>query len=355
MVIKKMLALVLGGLLCMNCFAACSKPAPLLKEKYNDYFNVGVALSKQTLAYYDESILKNFNLVVAENEMKWESIQPSEGVFVFSNADKLIAKAGDLDMQVRGHTLIWHSQTPSWAFAGSYEDAEARMLAHVTKVVTKYKDNISEWDVANEVLSDGDANELFRQDSGWYRACGSNDDKFVEFLAKAYKKVHEIAPDAILFYNDYNLNFPTKRAKAVKLVQKLLAAGAPINAVGMQAHYDIHGLKMTDVENSIIAFKDAGMKVSLTELDLSVYPGDYSGAPYTELSAELDAKQADVYGELFALCRKHKDTVLGVTTWGVADDATWKDNFPVKNRKDFPLLFNVSAQPKSAFQKISNF
>ncbi len=353
---KKITVLTLITMMIASILTACETEQPLLKDKYAEYYNVGVALSKNTVNSYSDEIMTNFNIIVAENEMKWESIQPNEGQFRYTSADLIVEKAEELGAEVRGHVLVWHSQTPSWVFRGDLDDVRERMFTHIENVVGNYKGRISEWDVVNEVLSDSsDPNELFRQDSGWYEACGKDDDVFIQLLADAFKKAKEVDPDLMLYYNDYNLNQQIKREKCVTLVEKLIESGAPIDGVGMQGHYDYQGLNIQDVEDSMDAFIELGMKVAITELDLSAYTWNYSGEAYSEFSKEQEKAQAEVFAQIYEVARDRKDDVTSIITWGVADDYTWKDNFPVMNRKDYPLLFDVFSEPKEALNAILDF
>jgi len=349
--------LILGMGILAFVLCGCSSDT-LLKDKYEDYFNIGAALSKSSAASYSDELLQNFNIVVAENEMKWSTLQPNEGQFRFDSANAIVQRADEIGASIRGHVLMWHQQTPNWVFRGTLSDVQNRLHTHIETVLTEYKGRVTEWDVANEVLSDNHHNpdELFRQDSKWYEACGKDDDVFVQFLADAFKKAKEVDPSLQLYYNDYSLNIPEKCNKAVTLIQRLKEAGAPIDGIGMQGHYNIHDFNADIFAQCIDKFIAEDMKVAITELDLSIYPShNYNEIIHTTLPPDLETAQAEIFNQIFEVARDRKDHITAVLTWGVADDHTWLDNFVIKNRKDHPLLFDLYGEPKEAVDMILDF
>ena len=224
-------ALVLSLLLSLNLAVFAEEEIPSLWEAYSDYFLIGTAVNSRTLNTHRDLIVKHFNSITAENEMKFDALQPTEGIFNFYRADQMIEFAKENNIQVRGHVLVWHSQTPSWVFrfAGQPATKELlleRMRNHISTVVGRYKGQIYAWDVVNEAISDGP--EIYR-DSPWYNIIGK------EFIAEAFRAAHEADPDAKLFYNDYNAVEPAKMQKIYNMLKELIEEGVPIHGVGIRA------------------------------------------------------------------------------------------------------------------------
>ncbi len=328
---------------------------PSLCESYADYFPIGTAVNA-TILYTHKALLdKHFNSITAENEMKYSSLQPSEGAFNWTTADKMVEYAYTNGKKIRGHTLVWHNQTPAWVFKDPYDSNKIasrellleRMETHIKTVVGRYKGKIYAWDVVNEAIPDGGGD--LRDDSPWYEIIGP------DYIEYAFRFAHEADPDALLFYNDYNAYQPTKRDKIYKLAKGLIDKGVPIHGVGMQGHWDFSGPDIRDIEEAIKIYSSLGLKVEITELDLSLYRWNENDKEFTSLPSDRLYQQAVQCKKIFELFRKYKDVISNVTFWGIADDMTWKDNFPVSNRKDWPLLFNTKHDPKQAFWAVVNF
>ena len=331
-----------------------------LKEYYKDYFTMGVAVSPRSLTA-DESqlILQQFSSITAENAMKMGPIHPRENEYNWSGADSIADFAKSNNLKLRGHTLVWHNQAPRWFFtdaAGNPVSKEVllqRLKDHITTVVKRYKGRIYAWDVVNEVISD--SQEVFYRSTPFYRICGE------EFIAKAFQWAHEADPDALLFYNDYNEINPVKREKIFKLVKSLKDAGVPIQGVGLQGHWGINEPSEAQLDSTIRRFGQLGLKVQVTELDISVYPKEHSASnrrasDYNmDFTEEKEKQQLAVYEMCFRLFRKHKNIVSAVTFWNISDRRSWLDNFPVRGRKDYPLLFDKDLKPKKAFWKVVEF
>lgn len=331
-----------------------------LKDYYKNYFTIGVSVSAKALQT-DEAglILQHFGSMTPENAMKIEPIHPKENEYNWRDADSIVAFAKRNKLKLRGHALCWHNQIPDWIF----KDADGkqvtkdvflqRLKTHITTVVTRYKGSIYAWDVVNEVISDKD-DEYFRP-SQLYQICGE------EFVAKAFEYAHEADPNALLFYNDYNEILPSKRAKIIKMVKTLQAKGVPIHGVGLQAHWAVNEPSREQLDKTLADFTSLGLKIQITELDISVYPKEHearAGKPedaQTEFTAEKNAQQTAVYKMCFELFRKYKNGITGVTFWNISDRSSWLDDFPVKNRKDYPLLFDKNLQPKKAYMEVINF
>lgn len=342
-----------------------------LKDAFKGKFKIGTAVSTAVLRGQDpasEALLsRHFNALTAENSMKPEGVQPREGEFTFADADRLVEIADKAGASVVGHTLVWHSQTPRWFFQGkdgqpvTREVALERLRTHIKTVVGRYKGKVKEWDVVNEAINDGPG--VLRQTS-WLRAIGD------DYIAEAFRAAHEADPDAILVYNDYNIELDYKRPKALELLKKLVEQKVPINAVGIQAHWRIENPPLAETEKAIKEFSALGLKVMITELDMGVLPSRYQGAdisrvetmtpeqvavmnPYTKgLPAEVAEVHAKKLREAFELFNKYRDVIGRVTLWGVDDGHSWLNGFPIRGRTDYPLLFDRELKPKPAFFEI---
>ena len=269
-------------------------------------------------------------------------------------------------MVIIGHTLMWHSQPPAWVFQDekggplAREELLKRLRDHIHTVVGRYKGRVKGWDVVNEAVKDEDGN--VRLDRPWYQILGE------EGILEAFKAAHEADPEAELYYNDYSLANPVKRAGALRLVQWLRSKGARIDGVGTQEHCSLEWPAIEDVDATIRDFAQVGLKVMVTELDVTVLPRkrQYYGAeistvfesapeldPYRQgLPAEKEMQLAKRYAELFAVFAKHRDTVTRVTLWGVSDRTSWLNGFPIRGRTDHPLLFDRNNQPKPALEAV---
>lgn len=331
-----------------------------LKDFYKDFFTVGVAVSPGALKT-DEAVLitTQFNSLTPENAMKMGPIHPKENEYNWRGADSIAAFAKRNNMKLRGHTLCWHSQAPGWLFkdaAGKQVSKEVllqRLKEHITTVVTRYKDVIYAWDVVNEVISDNPAE--FYRNSLFYQICGD------EFIAKAFQWAHEADPKALLFYNDYNEISPVKRGKIIKIVKELQAKGVPIHGVGLQGHWAINEPGREQLEKTLEDFSKLGLTLQITELDISVYPKEHNARQRsaadtdTTFSTEKEQKQIDVYKMCFELFRKYRQHISSVTFWNISDRSSWLDNFPVRGRKDYPLLFDKELKPKQAYYEVIKF
>jgi endo-1,4-beta-xylanase len=325
-----------------------------LKDYYKDYFPIGVAVAPGSLTgSQSELILKHFNSLTAENVMKPALIHPEENRYYWSNADIISDYARANGMKMRGHTLCWHNQTAPWMFkdaAGNTVSKEvllARLKDHITQVVTRYKGKVYAWDVVNEALDDNDSK--FYRETDWYKICGE------EYIAKAFQWAHEADPDAVLFYNDYNTESPGKRDKVYKLLKQLLDAGVPVHGIGLQGHWNINNPSEKDLRDAIEKYSSLGLKIQITELDVSVYTSDQTDPADNAFTAEREQKQMEKYKMIFRVFRDYKSVISGVTFWNVSDKSSWLDNFPIRGRKNYPLLFDQNLKPKKAYWEVVNF
>ncbi|MHA7966542.1 endo-1,4-beta-xylanase [Paenibacillus sp. CAU 1782] len=327
-----------------------SNSAPSLHEIFKDRFRIGAAVNPGILAGEKDLLVRHFNSLTAENEMKFESLHPEENRYTFQHGDQLIAFAREHGMDVRGHTLVWHNQTPDWVFKNSSGgDADrvtllARMKEHINTVVTRYKNDIYAWDVVNEAVSDSGP-EMLRS-SRWRDIIGD------DFIAKAFHYAHEADPAALLFYNDYNESVPEKREKIHSLVKSLKEQEVPIHGVGLQAHWNLEVPSVDHIRQAIERYASLGLQLHITELDVSVFLHEDRRTDVTEPTSEMLEKQAERYDQFFSLFREYSSNVTSVTFWGACDRYTWLDGFPVRGRKNWPFLFDEEGQPKASFWKV---
>lgn len=331
-----------------------------LKDYYSSYFPIGVAVNLATLRDTAERnlICNQFNSITPENAMKMGPIHPEENRYFWRDADSIVAFAQAHHIRIRGHNLCWHTQAPGWIF---YDDNKKlvskeillkRLKDHINTVVGRYKGKIYAWDVVNEAVSD-DSTQFLRN-SLWYKICGE------DFISKAFEYAHEADPNAILFYNDYNTERPGKRERVYNLLKKLIDAKVPINAVGLQAHWWLTEPTTHELTTTIEQFASLGLKIQITELDISVYPNESGNRSLrngenTTFTPDREKKQAEQYARVFAIFRKYRKNITGITFWNLSDKYSWLDNFPVRGRKNYPLLFDQSLRPKQAYWDVVKF
>lgn len=352
------LCLMMPLLCCMRAFAQENKG---LKDYYKNYFPIGVSVMPYELHDPKTSalILSQFNSLTPENSMKWGPIHPQENVYNWKDADSIVAFAQAHGLRVRGHNLCWHEHNPAWLFKddnGNQVTKEVllkRLHDHIMAVVGRYKGKIYAWDVVNEAIDD-DSTKFLRTSSLWYQICGD------DFIKKAFEYAHEADPNAVLFYNDYNTERPEKRERVYRLLKELKDANVPVNAVGIQAHWSIYEPSQQELIATIKRFSSLGIKVQVTEMDISVYPWEkFSRAKrpgeLDEYTPGLQQKQGDKYAEVFKIFRDYRSVISGVTFWNISDKHTWLDNYPVPGRKNYPLLFDQNLEPKKAYYRVINF
>jgi GH35 family endo-1,4-beta-xylanase len=340
-----------------------------LKDAFKGKFYMGTALSREQFLGFNtrakEIVKMHFNAIVAENCMKSMYLQPEEGKFFFEDSDKFVEFGENNNMYITGHTLIWHSQIPRWFFedeSGNDVSSEIlieRMKQHIHAVVGRYKGKIKGWDVVNEAILD---NGEWR-DSKFYQIIGK------EFVNLAFQFAHEADPDAELYYNDYSMALEGRRNGVVKMVKSLQEQGIRIDGIGMQGHVDMDSPSIEDFEKSIIDFSNLGVKVMITELDLSALPSPWSNmganisdiAEYQEkidsysngvIPRDAERKWEERYLDFFRLFLKHQDKITRVTLWGISDANSWKNDFPIRGRTDYPLLFDRNYDAKPIVQKL---
>jgi endo-1,4-beta-xylanase len=319
---------------------------PSLAEIYKDYFRIGVAIPYKVLINPLESkfIIKHFNSITPENEMKPESIQPKEGEFDFTKSDAYIKFAEDNNLTIRGHTLVWHNQTTSWFFIDkdgkqvSKDVLLERLEKHIKTLVGRYKGKIYAWDVVNEAIDPSQPDGYRR--SKWFEIIGP------EYIEKAFIWAHEADPNAKLFYNDYNTEEVRKRELIYNLVKRLKEKGIPIHGIGIQGHININWPEISEMEKTIQLFSSIpGIEIHVTELDMSVYTQE--GIEYKNPPRDILIRQAYRYKQIFDMLKKYKNVVTNVTFWGLKDDYSWLS--VTRGRMNYPLLFDKNYQAKLSF------
>ncbi|MEI7585842.1 endo-1,4-beta-xylanase [Runella sp.] len=361
MISKRNAKAVSAALLMMGTFAAFSQEIPSLKNTFKNDFGIGTALNNGQIEERDpkmtEMIVRQFNRATPENVMKSALIHPKWDTYDFVVPDKLIEFGKKHNIKINGHTLIWHSQLPSFIRGIHSKDSiQTFFTNHIQTVAGRYKDNIFSWDVVNEALNE----------DGTLRKTVFLDYLGEGYLAEAFRLTQQAAPNVELYYNDYNNEQPAKRAGCISLIKKIQASGARIDGVGIQGHWHVGKVPLKDIEESILQYAALGLKVMFTELDIEVLPRNFQGAdvnqrvasnpdlnPYTAgLPDNVQQQLAADYEALFKLFLKHKDKVTRVTFWGVNDGNSWLNGWPVRGRTNYPLLFDRENQPKPAFYKV---
>ncbi|WP_164545486.1 endo-1,4-beta-xylanase [Paenibacillus albus] len=323
---------------------------PSMKDVYADDFTIGAAVTPDQLTGETAELLKkHYNSLVAENAMKWDAIEPTEGQFNFTGGDAIRQFAVDNGMKMRGHTLLWHQQTPAWVFknaeggdlTNSPEDQQLllqRLENHIKGVVQHFGTDIQTYDVVNEVI-DPSQPDGFRR-SKWYEILGPS------YIDKAFEFAHEYAPVGTkLVINDYSTTDTAKRKFLYDLVKGMKERGVPVDAVGHQMHINIERPTADEIKQTFDMFAELGVENQVTELDISVYAG---AGNYTSLSEDVDIQLGHRYAEVFDAFKASKASLTGVTIWGIADDHTWLDG-QNGHTKDYPLPFDTRMQAKQAY------
>lgn len=359
MIFKKALTFASLALL----FSAQSPDSERLKDIFADSYHIGVAVNAWQVNSSDEKvsslIANQFNSLSPENGLKWERVHPELDRYDFKFGDEYVALGEKIGAFTIGHCLVWHQQVPRWVFQGENNeplDKDAlisRMEDHIETVAGRYKGKIHGWDVVNEAFNEDGS---FRE-STWYKVTGT------EFMKAAFRKAHEVDPEAELYYNDYNVWNAAKRKGILDFAKEMVAEGIQVDAIGMQGHYQLDTPTLEQIEQGIIDIHEAGFKVMVTELDVDVLPrprravgadlnmnfansDEYN--PYKDgITPEGEAKLAQRYADIFEIYEKHKDKITRVTFWGLGDGTSWLNNFPVRGRTNYPLLFDRDLQPKT--------
>lgn len=352
------------------------RSAVVLKDAYKDAFLLGVAVNPAITSGTDkasqEIAVRQFNSITVENVMKAALINPQPGVYNWGPADEYVAFGEKNKMFIIGHTLVWHNQVPAWFFTNASgkpntkEEQLERLRSHIAAVAGRYAGRVHAWDVVNEVMGEDGS---YRHTS-WVDAVG-NGDTLVKY---AFQFAAQYAPNTELYYNDFNAWRPAKRDGIVRMIKMLQKEGIRIDGVGMQGHWGLDYPKTAYIEEAIDAYAACGVKVMITELDVDVLPLTKEGQvigqcmtdkqfqleefkafldPYQkELPDNLQTALANRYAELFSIFYKRREKIARVTLWGIEDGMSWKNDYPIPNRTNYPLLWDRQRKPKPAFAAV---
>ncbi len=339
----------------LSLFPATALQDTALKDLMPKGMVVGVAISQRQFDGTDPAavgiITKQFNQISPENVLKFQPTQPAADRYTFDAADRYVQFGLDHHLQVVGHNLVWHSQTGAWVFQGAdgkpadRDTLLARMRDHIRTVVGRYNGQIHGWDVVNEAIDEDGS----MRKSPWQVGIGD------DYVAKAFEFAHQADPDAELYYNDFNLEKPAKRAGVIKLVKDLQARKLRIDGIGNQAHWRLDTPRIDEIDTALVELHTTGLKVMYSELDINLLPNTPRGAdaaetnPYANgLPDAVQQQLARRYADVFGVFLKHRDAVTRVTFWGVSDADSWLN----RGRMNFPLLWDRQRQPKPAFDAV---
>ncbi|MFJ1792986.1 endo-1,4-beta-xylanase [Kitasatospora griseola] len=287
----------------------------------NRYFGTAVPAGKLGDSTYATVLDREFNMITPENEMKWDTVEPSRGSFNFGPADSIVGHAAAHGQQLRGHTLVWHSQLPSWVSSiGDATTLRSVMDNHITQEMSHYKGKIYAWDVVNEAFADNGSGQ--HRSSVFQNVLGNG------FIEEAFRTARSVDPSARLCYNDYSIeNWSDAKTQGVySMVKDFKSRGVPIDCVGFQSHFGSGGAPAS-FRTTLSNFAALGVDVQITELDIA----------QASATAYADAVQSclDV-----ARC-------TGITVWGIRDSDSWRTG-------ENPLLFDNSANKKAAYGSVLN-
>jgi GH35 family endo-1,4-beta-xylanase/lysophospholipase L1-like esterase len=337
-----------------------------LKDAVGGRFQIGVGVGHLVLRNPEEAALirRHFQILTPENCMKPQAIHPAEDAWNFEAPDRFVAFARSNQLDVVGHCLVWakDDRTDDWMKLESGQPVSRetllrRLEAHIHTVVERYADVVTMWDVVNEAIGDG--GEGLLRDSVYSRTTG------LDFIVTAFKAARARHPNALLVYNDYNCHKPEKREKLIELLTQLKQRGAPVDAYGMQGHFELGDDSIPQLRETFDELRELGLKVVVSELDIDVvtrsrwwadggkYRDELAGYdPYQDgLPKEIAQRQAEQYVALFKLFDEHRDVIERVSFWNLHDGQSWLNYFPWR-RVNHPLLFDRNRQPKPAFDAV---
>ncbi len=342
---------------------------PSLKDTFKNNFHIGSAVDREQLKKkrlpIQNFIASQFNSISSESLLKWAKFNPKPNIYNYADADAFVEFGQKNNMYIVGHVLFWHMQTPAWGFKNkngqplSREELLARMRERVSHISKRYGKKIHAWDVVNEAFTeDGKL-----RDSQWSQIIGN------DFIEQAFRIADEELPINVkLLYNDYSMSGKAKRDAVIKMVDELHKKKVRIDGVGMQGHWALKKPSIKEIEKSIVAFSKAGVDVHISELDIDVLPRKLSMwrintakrlkeneimDPYRNgLPKEIQQRLAKRYSDIFRLLIKHQENIMRVTFWGATDKYSWLNNWPIKGRVNYPLLFNRASKPKAAFHAV---
>jgi endo-1,4-beta-xylanase len=285
---------------------------------------------------YAQTLAREFNILTAENVLKFGPLRPARDRFDFSAADELVQFAQNNNMQVRGHTLVWHNQLPDWLTQGffSREELSAILKKHIQTVVERYRGRVAAWDVVNEAVADNGQ----MRDTLWLRGIGPN------YLDLAFQWAHEADPQAKLFYNDYNGEGLGSKSDAIyRLLKDLLQRGVPVQGVGLQMHISLDSPpRAADIAANIQRLGELGLEVHITEMDVRAR---------TPASAADLERQAAVYRSVLGACLD-SPYCKAFVLWGFTDRYSWIPGF--FQGYGSALIFDEAFAPKPAYQALKD-
>ncbi len=300
-------------------------------------FLVGAAVSMSALkeeVEYRQTLAREFNLIVPENAFKFEEIHPARDRYFFADADALVEFAEQNKLKLKGHTLVWHKQLPTWLTEGNWsrDEAIAILKDHIQTLVGRYRGKVFAWDVVNEAIVDNERNGL-RRDSFWYRTIGP------DYLRIAFEMAHEVDPDAILYYNDFSNEDRGKKSEvSFRLLSDLKNTGVPIGGVGWQLHLTPDFKIRNEHRENARRLVGLGLEISITELDVRVTLPE---------GAEVEAQQASVYRDVASFCLAQPNC-RALILWGFTDKHSWIPGiFPGEGNA---LIFDANYRPKLAYR-----
>ena len=312
--------------------------------------HLGVAANPEVLA--DEELAgiaaDEFSSITPENEMKWETVEPSRGTYDWSGADEVVEFARAHGQKVRGHTLLWHNQNPAWLTEGvnngtiSNDELRGILKKHITDEVAHFRGKVYQWDVANEFFTDTNPSRL-NPDNFWVSRLGP------EVVADAFRWAHRADPKARLFYNDYNIageDGHNAKADAVyAFVKSLVAQGVPIHGVGNQGHLDTqYGFSGERFRADLQRYADLGLEVAVTEADVRTFVDSAE----TQVPTDNLALFAHPYefSQMLQACLAVR-ACTSFTVWGIDDTHSWVPGW--FEGEGYALLWDVNRQPKEAY------
>ncbi|WP_265737168.1 endo-1,4-beta-xylanase [Actinacidiphila paucisporea] len=284
------------------------------------YFGTAVAAGRLGDSTYSTILDREFNMITPENEMKWDTTEPSRGNFNFGPGDQIVNHAAAHGQKMRGHTLVWHNQLPGWVSGLSASDLQSAMDNHITQEMTHFKGKIYAWDVVNEAFADGG--------SGQHRSSPFQDKLGNGFIEHAFRTARSVDPSAKLCYNDYNIeNWTDAKTQGVyNMVKDFKARSVPIDCVGFQSHFGAGG-PPSSFQTTLTNFAALGVDVQLTELDIA-------------------QASSSAYASTVNAC-VHVTRCAGITVWGIRDSDSWRTG-------ENPLLFDNNGNPKAAYTSVLN-
>lgn len=333
-----------------------------LKDLYKDDFLVGTMIPAESFMREDKTftalLTREFNSIATDNIFKWDHIHPTEIHWNWAYADSFIEFGEAHNVHTLGHTLLWHAQLPMGLFVDrpdkpiNRDSLLKKIETHITTIVDRYKGRMNAWDVVNEAVDEGKG----WVQSPWFRTIGP------DYMEYAFNYAREADPKATLIYNDFNMWLPEKRDFVVNLLKEYKKKNVPIDVIGMQGHFGLTYPDLSELEKSIEAYAAQGMRIHFTELEVDVLPPVPPGE-YPDYVPELDPYKDSLpdkvgdqlsrrYEEIFKMFLRHRDKIDRVTFWGTSDDESWKNDFPINGRTNYPLLFDRRRQPKKAYEAV---